>query len=297
MKIQKAGTWFPCALILLQDILYGFGDPLSKQAYNVMPVFSLLACRFTLAALVLFIPFGGKVLADIKKLKLQEWLVPSVCIAMTYIISNVSITLTAVTAVAFLRSLTILITPVLSCVLFKEKLGSKRIVLLLIAVLGLYLLCGYGGLSTFGLGEILALITSLLMAVSLLSGKNVLSKITPLTLTAVQSGVCAVLALLCALLFEGGVQVEGADFTAWFAIVYLAIMCTLSGYLLQNIALCSISASTVSLIQCLCPVMTGIFSYFMLGEKMTLIGMLGSALILLSLCLSTLLNRHENKIS
>ena len=36
--------WLPIGFILLQSLLYGFGDPISKSAYEVLPVYSLLTC-------------------------------------------------------------------------------------------------------------------------------------------------------------------------------------------------------------------------------------------------------------
>lgn len=39
---------FPMSLILLQDILYGLGDPISKYAYESIPVYSLLTIRIGL---------------------------------------------------------------------------------------------------------------------------------------------------------------------------------------------------------------------------------------------------------
>ena len=54
----------------------------------------------------------------------------------------------------------------------------------------------------------------------------------------------------------------------------------LMGYLLQNTALSKISARSVSLLQCTCPVMTALFSYLMLGERLGLAGIIGAAVIL-----------------
>ena len=52
--------WF--FLILLQSIIYGFGDPISKLMYREITVSACLSLRFTLAAAVLLAfttnPFG-----------------------------------------------------------------------------------------------------------------------------------------------------------------------------------------------------------------------------------------------
>ena len=54
---KKPGLRFlPYGFILLQSALYGFGDPISKAAYEVVPLYSLLSARYliALAFLVLF---------------------------------------------------------------------------------------------------------------------------------------------------------------------------------------------------------------------------------------------------
>lgn len=42
----------------------------------------------------------------------------------------------------------------------------------------------------------------------------------------------------------------------------------------------------VTVVQCLCPVMTAVFSWFILGEKLSMFGTVGSVIILVSLILA-----------
>ena len=61
MKTSQKITISPaCGLILLQSLLYGFGDPISKEAYGVMPVCSLLSIRYLLALALLPDGASGK---------------------------------------------------------------------------------------------------------------------------------------------------------------------------------------------------------------------------------------------
>ena len=92
-----------------------------------------------------------------------------------------------------------------------------------------------------------------------------LKKIDPITLTTVQAGMSALLALFASMLFDGGVRIGQATPKVWAIILYLALACTLTGYLLQNLALNKMPARSVSLIQCSCPVMTAVFSFFLLA--------------------------------
>lgn len=156
-------------------------------------------------------------------------------------------------------------------------------------VVGLYLLCGLGGLSGFGLGEILALVAAFMMAGSLVFGGSALQWIDPITLTTVQAAACAVAAAVCAWIFDGGWHVDGMTPVVFGIIAYLAILCTLAGYLLQNEALKSISARTVALLQCICPVMTAVCSYVILSERLSAAGIAGCAIILACVAAETLI--------
>ena len=133
------------------------------------------------------------------------------------------------------------------------------------------------------------LLCAVLIAGSLLFGQRSLDCVSATTLTTLQSAAATVLALACSFLFEGGIHVSNVSPLAWSIIAYLAILCTSLGYFLQNKAMCAISARSVALLQCLCPVMTALFSFLLLGERLSAAGILGSALLLIALVAATLL--------
>lgn len=289
MKKGVTLRWLPCGFILLQSILYGFGDPISKAAYETVPLYSLLSARYLIAFLFLVLLFHKRIWRGLKACSVKDWLLPSLCIAGGYIATNVAIVLTTATATAFLRSLSTVMTPLLALVIFRRKFSAKHIPILLLVVAGLYLLCGRGGLTGFGLGEVFGLLSALLLAGSLVFGEKALNTVDPVTLTTVQAGMSALLTLLFTLLFEGGVHLETAGGPEWAIIVYLAILCTVAGYFLQNAALGHISARTVALLQCAGPVMTALFSRVILGETLSPAGMLGAAILLACVAAETLM--------
>ncbi|MBR4131689.1 MAG: DMT family transporter [Oscillospiraceae bacterium] len=285
----------PYALILLQSLLYGFGDPISKAAYERIPVCSLLAVRYLIAFAFLMLLAGKTVVRELRSMRSFAWIAPSVCIAVSYVLSNLALKLTAATSVAFLRSLATVMTPLLALIFFRKRYGLAHAAVGLASVLGLYLLCSFGGLSGFGMGEILSLLGALTMAGALLFGEKALSQMRPLTLTTVQAAASTTVAFLAALLFEGGVRVSQASCDIWAIIVYLAIGCTAAGYLLQNHALRSISARTVALLQCACPVFTAAFSYLILRERLSAAGMLGALIILLCVAAEIRIDRNREE--
>lgn len=286
--------WIPYLLIFLQSALYGFGDPISKAAYDVMPVYSLLSVRYLIALAFLLLLFGRRIWAGLRRCSPKVWLLPSLCIGGAYVVGNIALELTAATSVAFLRSLTTVMTPLLAWAIYRRKYGKKHLPIQLLVVAGLYLLCGLGGLSKFGAGELFALLSALLLAGSLLFGERALDQVDPITLTALQTAASAAMALLCALFFDGGWHFEGATPSVWGVIVYLAILCTVAGYLLQNAALGFLSSRTVALLQCFCPVMTAFFSRLVLGETLSAAGVVGAVLILVCVIAETLMNDEKD---
>lgn len=288
-KEFQAGTGFFCMLILLQSVIYGFGDPISKAAYEAMPVYSLLSLRYLIAAAVLMLFAGKKIFYGLKRYPVKAWILPSICMALSYIFNNVGLQLTAATSVAFLRSLSVVITPVLAWLVYRKAVNKKLIPILIFIVIGSYLLCGLGGLASFGLGEIVTLLAALMVAGSLVFGEKALKQMDALTLTATQTMVSAVIATVCAFAFDGGWNLHIATPSIWATILYLGIVCTIFGYLLQNIALQKIPDRTVALLQCSCPVLTAVFSFFLLGEVLSLPGIVGAAIILICVIITTML--------
>ena len=138
--------WLPFFFIFLQSGLYGFGDPISKAAYEVLPVYSLLTARYVIALVFLLLLFGKRIVKGLKACSPRDWLLPSLCMGGAYVSNNIALGLTAATSVAFLRSLSTVMTPLLALVFYRRRMGRKHLPFLLLVVVGLYLLCGLGGL-------------------------------------------------------------------------------------------------------------------------------------------------------
>ena len=115
-----------CLLVILQSVVYGFGDPISKMAYETVPVFSLLTARYLIAFLFLCLLCRGSLVSNLKETDARIWMLPSLCIAGCYIAGNIALKYSAATSVAFLRSLSTLMTPVLLFVLYGKGSAGIR---------------------------------------------------------------------------------------------------------------------------------------------------------------------------
>ena len=281
----KFKRW-PEALIILQSIVYGFGDPISKIAFEVTPVYSMMTIRYSIAFFVCLVLFRRRIIKTLRTVPVRAWLIPGLCIGLTYLLNNVALALTDATSVAFLRSLSVVFTPAFAYIIYRTRYSRLHILLQIMVLPGLYLLCVRGGLSGFGAGEIVTLAAAVFAAGALVFSRNYLEMVDPVSLTALQGGCSAALALAGSLIFEGGIHLERTTPQAWLIILYLAIVCTFLGYLMQNLALTRISERSVAMLQTLCPVMTAVFAYLLLGEKLSAAGIAGAAIIIICILAS-----------
>ena len=276
-------------LIILQSLIYGFGDPISKIAFDVTPVYTMMTVRYLIAFAFSFAVFHKRIIRTVRTVPVKSWLIPGVCISMYYVLNNVALALTDATSVAFLRSLSIVITPAFAFMIYRTRYKWQHIILQVLVLPGMYLLCVKGGLSGVGPGEVVSVIAAFMSAGALVFSKKYLDEVDPASMTCLMAGCSAVLALAGSLMFEGGIHLETTTTQAWAIILYLALMCTFLGYLLQNLALTKISDRSVALIQSLCPVMTAVFSFFLLGETLTFAGMAGAGIIVACVALSSVI--------
>ena len=279
--------------VLAQSLIYGFGDPISKFAFAILPVYPALAGRYIIASLALLIFAGKPLYHKFRQYPVKPLLLPSIAIGLAYLVGNLAISLTAATTVAFLRSLAIVFTPILAFIASRTPYSWKHLPVLGMMLIGLYCLCGVAenGISSFGLGEVFSLLSGFMIAASLVFGQSAIAKADPLALTATQTFATTIITLIAAAFVPGGYDFSPATPMVWAIVAYLGLACTIGGYLLQNAALEGISSSTVALIQCICPVLTALFSFLILGETLTTIGLIGATLILLCLIAETLLQQ------
>ena len=278
------------ALIVLQSLVYGFGDPISKIAFEVTPVYTMMTVRYLIAFAVSFTVFHKRITRTVRTVPVKAWLIPGICISLHYILNNVALALTDATSVAFLRSLSIVITPAFAFLIYRTSYKWQHIVLQILVLPGMYLLCVRGGLSGAGSGEAVALVAAFMSAGALVFSKRYLDMVDPVSMTALMAGCSAGIALIGSLIFEGGIRLETTTPQAWAIILYLAIACTFLGYLMQNLALTRISDRSVALIQSLCPVMTAVFSFFLLGETLSPAGMAGAGIIVAGVALASIIS-------
>ena len=281
------------AFILLQSFIYGFGNPLTKIAFESITPFWSLSIRFTIAFLVFMVFFGRKIIRSLRNVKAKVYLPASICMAAAYISCNLALNWTSATNVGFLMSLPVIFAPILAFLVYKAKYRLIHIPLQIAVVIGLYMLCFDGSSLAFGKGEATALITALSISGALVFGEESLKELDAAAVSASQAGITALISLPCALIFENVGVLSRVSLPAWAVVLYLAIFCTCIAYMLQNSALQNISAAAVSMLQCTQPILTALISYFLLKERLSIIGLIGAGIIMACLVLENIISSRD----
>jgi len=282
--------------ILLQSVVYGLGNPLTKVAYESITPFWLLTLRFSMALFIFFIFFGKRITSQLRTVKLSQYLPASLCMALAYITCNLALNWTSATNVGFLMSLPVIFTPLLAVVILHQKYNFRYLPLQIIVTVGLYLLCCNDGGFTLNKGDFCALIAAIALSGALVFGKKTLESIDAVAISATQAGVTAIMSLISALVFDDFSVVPNIEPVTWAVIVYLALTCTCLAYVLQNSALVHLSSGAVSMLQCTQPILTAVCSFIILGETLSFRGILGGLIIIGSILVANLMETNGNGV-
>ena len=283
---QRSSTLYIC-LILLQSLIYGIGNPLTKIAYRSITPCWLLAVRFVIAVPIILFMARKTLWEDLRKVRVAIWLPPCLFCATAYLTGNLALDYTTATNVGFIMSLPVLIAPILEVPVLHRRYQWKRLPIQLITLVGLFFLCCNGGTFRFGLGEVLALIFAICLAGHLVFGERTLQEMDVMSATALQISAAMIVCIGSAFLTDDISVLASVRMEAWLVVIYLGIVCSVVGFLLQNIAVPKLSARTVSLLQCSQPILTAAASYVMIGEVLSPIGLLGAAIIIICLIIDS----------
>lgn len=279
MSHWKQARWPFVAFVLIEVIIFGSGSAVTKFAYDSITPLWCLAVRFGLATAVFALFFGRRIVARLRRVPVRLWLPQALCMGVSYLCCNVALDLTTATNVGFLVALPVVFAPFLSTMVERTRYPRAIIPFQVGVAGGLYLLCSQGGSLAVGPGELLALASSMALAGALVFGKKALAELDAVTVAGTQIAVAFALCLGCALAWEPMLDVAAVRPVAWGIIVFLALFSTCLAFFLQSLALDRLSSTTVSLLLTGEPVFTALFAYLFLGETLSLVGLLGAAVI------------------
>jgi drug/metabolite transporter (DMT)-like permease len=198
----------------------------------------------------------------------------------------------AATAAIFVCLLSPILISVASTALLKEHLSRRQILGIGIAATGTFTVIAGGGLSyqsgrEFFIGTLILLLTPLLWTAYTVVGKRMMRKYDPFLIVGYVS-ILGGLSLIPFSLAEGSLQhILTLSLNSWFAILFLALGCSLLGYYIWFHAVRHIGAAVTSSFLFAEPLVTALLAVTVVEEELTIYILLGGLLILAGVYLVT----------
>lgn len=246
--------------------------------------------RFALAYVCLFLITFKKIFANNLRDELQLMMCGVCAGSLFYVLENFALLRTTTGNVSLLSSLSPMITAGLMAVVFRVKQGLGLVIGSLIAFIGVgCIIFSQGeGLEINPIGDLLALASAFAWSIYAVGVK----RLVPLYSTLFITRKLFLYGVLTAapLMWIGGAP---SNFTVIFTnptfllnMLFLVVVCSLLGFVGWNLAMKKLGPVAANNYIYLQPLVTMVVAYFILGEEITLLGYIGSALIIGGLIIS-----------
>ncbi len=274
----------------------GFGDKgmlaLSMIIWGTLGVFTrqialssgaLALCRALMAALLL----GGYLLLRRQKIDVSSagrelllLLASGVAMGVNWVLLFEAYRYTTISLATLSYYFAPVLVTAISPILFRERLTPKQIVCFVMSTLGLCLIIGPAGSGEGrdGIGILFGLGAACLYATVVLMNKSI-KTVTGIPRTFLQMlGAILVLAPYVAL--SGGWQWEGMTDLGWVCLAVVGLVHTGLAYCLYFGSLGHMSGQSAAILSYIDPLVAVLISFFVLGETMTPLQLVGGGLIL-----------------
>ena len=282
--------------LLATTAIWGSSFLVMKDSLERQDVYSFLASRFVLAALIMF-AFKPKSLTGLDKVFVKRAVFTGALATGGFISQTFGLTQTTVSNTGFITGLYLVFTPLIAWLLLKHRITKAQWTAVAVATIGLYLIA-YNGISV-GIGEILVLISAILFAAQIVAIGELSNGKNSYALTLIQIIVAAVVFVVLTLI--GGYQAP-PDSSVWAAVIFTAVFATFFGFLIQVKAQAVMSATVAGVLLAMETPFALFFGLYFDNDPFTLRIMSGGTLVMLAMALviwsdsrSNSKNSKENK--
>jgi len=270
--------------LLIIVIIWGSTFALIKGVIDTIPPYTFLTYRFLLAALILVLIFWKR-LKKLNIMILKKGSLIGIFLFLGYTLQTVGIKYTTATKAGFITGFSVVLVPIISFLLLKEKVSRDSVVGVVLATLGLWFL-NYNSSFIFNLGDFLVLLCAFSFAMHIISVGLFSKKLDYVLLAITQITVVFVLSLLMALIFERPAIHLSYSSDIWWSIVITGIFATALAFYMQNRFQRHSTATKTAIIFSGEPLFAAIFAYILIGEKVGFIAWAGGLLIIFGMIVS-----------
>ena len=184
----------------------------------------------------------------------------------------------------FITAMYIVLVPVFS-IFLGRKPGLRLIISILLAVVGMYLLCG-STVTSINIGDFLILLCAIAFAIHILLVDSICQDVDGLRLNSIQALVVGLLSAVF-MLFTETPKLEAIQ-NCTLSLLHAGVLSMGVAYSLQIIGQKHVESATASLIMSMESVVAVIAGWLILGERLTMTEGMGCLLIFLAVILSQL---------
>lgn len=278
MKSNTKGS----LILILCSFIWGMAFTAQSTAAETIGPVTFVFFRFIISSAVLLAvwPLLRKRNADSKPIHLKRYLllggVLGVLLFGACVLQQVGIGYTTAANSGFITALYIVMIPIISIFLGK-KVGRLVWLGVVVALVGMFLLCIKPGFSV-NIGDVITLGCAFVFSFHIMTIDRYAGDMDSVLLSAVQFGVCAIVALPIMLLTEKVVMKD--ILSCWTSIGYASIFSGCMGYTLQMIGQKYTSPTLASLLMCLESVFAALGGWLLLGQTLSARELIGCALML-----------------
>ena len=270
--------------LVLTTFFWGGSFLFTKIGVATIPPQLFVLSRFTLATLIMLLVCSGR-LKKLDSATILRGMAVGVALGLTNLSFVYGIQGTSISRAGILNNLFVLFIPVITKIVWRDRIGRVNMGGIALAVAGIALLATGGG-SGFNRGDIFSTFCAFLIACHIISVSKVLKNDDVFLITLVQFATVSLIAGAATMLLP--LPAFRITAPAVLSVVYCAVFPTVFCFTLQNIYQRYVTPTRAGLVYTLDPVWSLIAGFFVLGERLNRMEWLGCGIIFLAALLPLL---------
>lgn len=263
-------------------LFWGATFPIVKDAIIEMPVMAFLWVRFAMAAILLAFIAGPRRLASLDRRGWRLGILLGTLLFSSYLFQTFGLERTSSANAGFLTGLGVVWVPLMAGPILKKPAAFGSKIGVALALLGLFLLTWHTPW-TINFGDLLVVICSVFVALHIIGLDAFTKGYDARALTFVQIATMAVLGCIGSLAFEPTSWPQTWSSSLIFAFVITAVFATAYAFWAMTTFQNRTTPTRAALIYTLEPVFAAIFSVWLAGDRLTTIGWVGGAMIVVGM--------------
>lgn len=290
---MKKSTFADLSLLLV-TLIWGTTFVLVQNAISTMEPFAFNGLRFLIAFIILFISiliFQKHQLQFLSKKILLSGILLGFWLFLGYATQTLGLLYTTSSKAGFITGLSVVLVPLFSLLLLKQKPSLPSVIGVLIATIGLFLLT-MTDIAGLNIGDFFVLICAFGFAMHIIFTGKFSEKFPTLLLTTIQILTVSVLSIISSFIFEdfnGMLHVEIITTpSVMLALFITSVFATALAFFAQTRFQKYTTPTRVALIFAMEPVFAAITGYFWANDRLTISAIFGCLFIFLGMIFAEL---------